>query len=134
MSTWRLAARSNGWLAIAGGAGLYGPETRSFGIYYDDPAATPRESLRADACITVPDGWAPSGDLRLLDIRGGRYAVTLHIGPYAELQRPYTWLYGTWLAQSGEEAADAPNIEEYLNDARVVRPAELRTEIWLPLV
>ena len=54
-------------------------------------------------------------------------------GPYAELHIPYTWLYGTWLPQSGEEAADAPCIEEYLNDARVVPPSELRTEIWLPL-
>jgi len=36
-------------------------------------------------------------------------------------------------AESGEEAGDAPCIEEYLNDARVVPPAELRTEIWLPL-
>lgn len=44
------------------------------------------------------------------------------IGPYAELGRPYTWLYGTWLAQSGEEAADAPCVEEYLNDARTSHP------------
>jgi AraC family transcriptional regulator len=42
-------------------------------------------------------------------------------------------LYGTWLPTSGDEPADAPSIEEYLNDARVVPPSELRTEIWLPL-
>jgi len=56
----------------------------------------------------------------------------LHVGPYAELERVYRWLYGTWLAQSGEEPADAPTIEAYLNDARVVPPTGLRTEIWLP--
>jgi AraC family transcriptional regulator len=83
--------------------------------------------------MTVPDDWAPSGDLERREIRGGRYAVALHVGPYAELGHVYTWLYGTWLAQSGEEAADAPCIEEYLNDARTVPAAELRTEIWLPL-
>jgi AraC family transcriptional regulator len=75
----------------------------------------------------------PEGDLRPLEIAGGRYAVTLHVGPYAELHFRYSWLYGTWLPQSGEEAADAPCIEEYLNDARLVPPSELRTEIWLPL-
>ena len=37
------------------------------------------------------------------------------------------------LAESGEEPANAPCIEEYLNDARTVPPPELRTEIWLPL-
>ena len=120
-------------MAMAGGQGLLGPWTRSFGIYYDDPASTPRESLRSDACLTLPDGRMPSGELQVREIRGGRYAVTLHVGPYAELHFPYTWLYGTWLPKSGEETADAPSIEEYLNDARVVPPSELRTEIWLPL-
>ena len=119
--------------ALAGGLNLFGPSTRSFGIYYDDVSAVPRESLRSDACMTVPADWEPQGELELCDIRGGRYAVTLHVGPYAELERAYKWLYGTWLAQSGEEPADAPCIEEYLNDARTVPPTELRTEIWLPL-
>lgn len=120
-------------MAMAGGQGLLGPGTRSFGIYYDDPASTPREALRADACVTLSDGALPGGELQLREIRGGRYAVALHVGPYAELHFPYTWLYGTWLPKSGEEAANAPSIEEYLNDARVVPPSELRTEIWLPL-
>jgi DNA gyrase inhibitor GyrI len=53
----------------------------------------------------LPDGKVPGGDLQLREIRGGRYAVTLHVGPYAELHFPYTWLYGTWLPKSGEEAA-----------------------------
>jgi len=120
-------------MAMAGGQGLLGPWTRSFGVYYDDPASTPREALRADACLTLPDGKLLSGELQVREIRGGRYGVTLHVGPYAELHFPYTWLYGTWLPKSGEETADAPSIEEYLNDARVVPPSELRTEIWLPL-
>ena len=41
-------------MAMAGGQGLLGPWTRSFGVYYDDPASTPREALRADACLTLP--------------------------------------------------------------------------------
>jgi AraC family transcriptional regulator len=120
-------------MAIAGGQGLLGPWTRSFGIYYDDPASTPRDALRSDACLTLPEGQTPDGELQVREIRGGRYAVTLHVGPYAELHFPYTWLYGTWLPTSGEEPADAPSIEAYLDDARVVPPSELRTEIWLPL-
>jgi AraC family transcriptional regulator len=119
--------------ALAAAQGLFSPVTRSFGIYYNDPASTPRDALRADACLTLPDGKMPDGDLHVREIRGGRYAVTLHVGPYAELHIPYAWLYGTWLPQSGEEAADAPGVEEYLNDARLVPPSELRTEIWLPL-
>jgi AraC family transcriptional regulator len=99
--------------ALAGGQGLLARDARSFGIYYDDPAATPSDALRADACMTVPDGWAPSGDLRSVEIPGGRYAIMLHVGPYAELHHAYRWLYGTWLRAGGEELADAPNVEEF---------------------
>jgi AraC family transcriptional regulator len=120
-------------LALAGGQGLLGPKIRTFGVYYDDPAATPVSALRADACLVIPDAQVPIGDLQVGEIRGGRYAVVLHVGPYAELERPYKWLYGTWLAQSGEEPDNAPVVEEYLNDARTVPPTELKTEIWLPL-
>lgn len=119
--------------AMAAGQGLLGPSTRFFGIYHDDPDATPERSLRSEACLTVPADWMPSGELELRDIRGGRYAVVLHVGPYAELGRGYAWLFGEWLPGSGEEAADAPCVEEYLNDPRAVAPAELRTEIRLPL-
>jgi AraC family transcriptional regulator len=120
-------------MAMAGGQGLLGPGMRSFGVYYDDPTATPASALRADTCLVIPDGVVPTGDLQVREIRGGRYAVVLHVGSYAELERPYKWLYGTWLAQSGEEPDNAPIVEEYLNDARTVPPSELRTEIWLPL-
>ena len=118
---------------IAAGHGIYSPATRVFGVYYDDPSFTRRDELRAMACISVPPGWTPTSDLQPGEIRGGRYVAALHVGPYAELRRPYTWLYGTWLPRSGEEPADTPCIEAYLNDPRVVPPTQLRTEIWLPL-
>ena len=65
---------------IAAGQGLFDSTTRWFGIYHDDPSATPRDSLRSEACLTVPDTWTPSGDLQLSEIRGGRYAVVPHVG------------------------------------------------------
>lgn len=120
--------------AMVGARGLLGAGTRTFGIYYDDPLVTPVSARRSEACLSVPADWSADGDLMRRDIRGGRYAVALHVGAYAELTRAYLWMYGTWLAQSGEEAADAPCIEAYLNDARTCPPAELETEIWLPLL
>jgi len=120
-------------MALAAGQGLLGADPRTFGIYHDDPSVTPANALRSDACLLVPDGRTPTGELELREIRGGRYATALHVGPYAELDRCYKWLYGTWLAHSGEEPADAPVVEAYLNDARIVPPTGLKTEIWLPL-
>jgi AraC family transcriptional regulator len=119
--------------AIAASMNLFGPSTRSFGIYYDNPATTAPDALRSDACLTVPEDWSASGQLELREIRGGRNAVTLHVGPYPELGETYKWLYRAWLPQSGEALANGPIVEEYLNDARTVPPNDLRTEIWLPL-
>ncbi|WP_141715442.1 GyrI-like domain-containing protein, partial [Burkholderia ubonensis] len=45
----------------------------------------------------------------------------------------YQWLYGDWLRHSGREAADAPPFELYLNTPMDAAPADLRTEIHLPL-
>jgi AraC family transcriptional regulator len=120
-------------LTMAASQGLPGPETRYFGVYYSDPVDTPKAMQRAHAGLTLPAGRVPKGELQPLELREGRYAVVLHVGPFAELGRAYGWLYGEWLAESGEEPADAPCLEVYLNDPRIVRPAGLRTEVWLPL-
>lgn len=107
---------------------------RSFGVYYDDPQSKPAGDLVSDACIEIADDFMLDGDApRRLTIAGGRHAVLVHTGPYAELERPYRWLFGEWLPASGEEAADAPPFEEYLNDPRMLPPSQWRTAICVPL-
>jgi AraC family transcriptional regulator len=120
--------------AWAGGRGLMGPQTRCIGVYYDDPAAVPAKELRSAAGICVPAGaTAPDGQATILDVPGGRHAVLTHQGPYAELDSAYKWLYREWLPQSGEEPADRPLFEEYLNNPRELPPKEWLTAVCLPL-
>jgi AraC family transcriptional regulator len=109
------------------------PTNRNFGLYYDDPESKPAQELRSDACVEVPSDLQVDGAVRRLEIAGGRYAVLIHTGPYAELERPYRWLFGEWLPASGEEAADAPVVEEYLNDPHSLPPAQWQTAICVPL-
>ena len=59
----------------------------------------------------------------------GKCATLLFKGSYAELEKPYGWLFGRWLPESGYEAADFPVFEEYLNDPRTTPPSELLTRI-----
>jgi AraC family transcriptional regulator len=106
---------------------------RSFGLYYDDPESKPAAELRSRACVEAPDDLPMEGAVHRLEIAGGRYAVLIHTGPYAELERPYRWLFGEWLPASGEEAADAPVVEEYLNDPHSLPPAQWQTAICVPL-
>lgn len=119
--------------AWAGGQSLMRPDTRSIGIYYDDPDAVAAAKLRSAACITLPDNAAVDGAAERFAIDGGRHAVLRYQGPYAELEAAYRWLYKDWLPQSGEEPADRPCFEEYLNDPRTLPPKEWLTAVCLPL-
>ncbi len=120
--------------ALAGAHGLIGSQTRSFGIYYDDPAAVPAERRRAFAGLAVDaSALCPQG-LEETTIPAGEVACLLHKGPYADLERAYQYLYGAWLPGSGHEPADTPCFEEYLNDPRSLPASEWLTAVCLPVV
>jgi AraC family transcriptional regulator len=120
-------------MAVAATTGLLRSDTRTFGIYRDDPESVPQAKLRSAACITVQDDWLPLGDLIGARIEEGRYARIVHTGPYNELRIAYDWLYGTWLASSDEELRDLPCLEEYLNDPKRVAAKDLKTAVLMPL-
>lgn len=120
-----------GWLASRN---LLSAEARMIGIFYDDPGVVPEAELRSKAGVVLPVDIDVAAPVGVTQLRGGQYAVLRHKGPYSDMQAAYQWLYGTWLVQSGREAADAPAFEEYLNSPKETAPADLLTEICLPLV
>ena len=115
------------------GRGLMGPQTRAIGVYYDDPDGVAAKNLRSDAGLVIGPEVAVDGDLRIVEVPGGRHAVLHHRGPYAELNKAYRWLYREWLPRSGEQCADRPVFEEYLNNPRTLPPEQWLTDICLPL-
>jgi AraC family transcriptional regulator len=130
MEIGRVFERLQVWAA---GRGLMTPQTRVLGIYYDDPCSVPAKELRSEACISVGSKVEAEGDVRIIELPGGRHAVLHHKGPYAEIETAYAWLYRDWLPSSGEEVADRPCFDEYLNNPRQLPPADWRTDICLPL-
>lgn len=112
---------------------LLRPGARSLGIYYDDPGAVRPGALRSDACLEVPETVEGEGEVVIRIVAGGPHAVLRHVGPYAELERSYAWLYRTWLPTSGAEPAEAPIFEEYINNPRDTAAADLITDIHLPV-
>ncbi|ATC92940.1 AraC family transcriptional regulator [Pseudoalteromonas tunicata] len=116
----------------AASLGLVNQETRSFGLYFDDPKTVAQADLRSTACISVPAATeqnASDPNLKVIALPAGKAATLLFKGPYAELEQPYDWLFGHWLPQSELEPLDFPPFEEYLNDPKNTPPTELLTRI-----
>ena len=105
----------------AGARDLLGPATLMVGVPYDNPAITPADKCRYDACVTVPGeitaGMATgTGEIGIQDIPGGKYAVC-HIEVGASetkaIGEMVDRLYGEWLPASGYQADDKPPLEIY---------------------
>lgn len=98
---------------------------------------------RADVELGLPVEQPPSdvgsladlaaGEIGASALPGGRRAVYLHVGPYAELGHAYAALE-RWLAEEGETSAGPP-WESYLVMPGDVAgdPTRLRTEVCWPL-
>ncbi|WP_122075793.1 GyrI-like domain-containing protein [Pseudophaeobacter sp. EL27] len=101
-------------------------------IYYDDPDSIPETALRSFAGGVFTGAEIPEG-MEEKQIVGGKTAVLTYKGAYSGISAAYHSLFGGWLPSSGEEPAEAPCYEIYLNNPREVAPEELLTEICLPL-
>ena len=103
------------------------------GIYYDDPSTVPEAELRSYAAVELADDVVVPDPLEEVLIRGDESAVLVMQGAYTGLQEAYEWLYGQWLPQSGRMPADQPSYEVYLNSPMDTAPADLLTQIYVPL-
>lgn len=119
--------------AILGSRGLWGKVGGLVGVYYDDPSATPAKDLRSHAGAVLPGGEDLPEGLEEVQLPAGRYACLRFKGPYSGLQAAYDYLFGPWLAQSGEEPGEAPAIEVYLNTPADTAPDNLLTDVCMPL-
>ncbi len=118
--------------ALCQSRGLWPQMGPAAAIYYDNPEAVPEAQLRSFAGAEFFGEELPEG-MEERSLAGGRIAVLTYKGPYAGISAAYHSLYGNWLPTSGEEPAEAPCYELYLNNPREVAPDELLTEICLPL-
>ena len=118
---------------IAGPAGLFGPNAKMIGVYYDDPETTPEAELRSDAGITISESAKIPQGLSEVRIPAGRMARATHIGGYEGLNESWARLTGEWLEQSGQRLGDGVSYEIYLNTPMDTPKEKLRTELYIPL-
>lgn len=72
-----------------------------------------------------------SGKLQSQEMKSQKYVRALHKGPYKNIGPTYKALYEWSLTQGVTLKNEA--IEYYLNDPREVEPADIETEIFIPI-
>lgn len=121
------------FLMVLGKEGFLGGDSQFIGICHDDPAVTPGDKIRYDACVTVDKDFTASGEIGVQIVSGGDYAVMTHFGPYEKLGESYAVLLGQWLPRSGRRLRATPCFEMYLNSPESADPEDLVTDIHAPL-
>ncbi len=119
--------------AVMASRDLFRHAGRMIAVFYDDPQSVAEADLRSHAGFEITGRSDLSAPLEEVALPAGRQAVLTYKGPYAGLPAAYDELFGIWLPQSGEEPADAPSFEVYLNSPTDTAPEDLVTELHLPL-
>ncbi|RYI32846.1 MAG: AraC family transcriptional regulator [Acetobacteraceae bacterium] len=119
--------------AVMASRDLFRHSGRMIAVFYDDPQSVAEADLRSQAGFEMMGKADLAAPLEEVTLAGGRQAVLTYTGPYAGLPAAYDELFGIWLPQSGEEPADAPSFEVYLNSPMDTAPEALVTELHLPL-
>jgi AraC family transcriptional regulator len=119
--------------AVMASRDLFRNAGRMIAVFYDDPQSVAEADLRSHAGFELTKAADLSAPLEDVTLPGGRQAVLTYTGPYAGLPAAYDELFGIWLPRSGEEPADTPSFEVYLNSPMDTAPENLITELHLPL-
>ena len=100
----------------AGPRGVMSPDMRVLGMSLDNPDITPKDKCRYYACVAVNEMARPEGEVGIMTIRGGKYAVGRFAGGDDIFKRAYDYMYGEWLPKSGWQPDDAPAFESYVGE------------------
>lgn len=119
--------------ALMASRDLFRSAGRMIAVFYDDPQSVPEPNLRSQAGFEITGEADLAAPLEEVTLPAGRRAVLTYTGPYAGLPAAYDELFGIWLPASGEEPADTPSFEVYLNTPMDTAPEALITELHLPL-
>ncbi len=100
----------------AGPRGVASPEMRVMGMSLDNPEITPKDKCRYFACLTVTERAKPEGEVGIMNIRPGKYAIGRFEGGRDVFKKSYDYMYGQWLPNSGYQPDDAPAFESYVGE------------------
>ncbi|OQY41540.1 MAG: AraC family transcriptional regulator [Anaerolineaceae bacterium 4572_78] len=117
----------------------YGAISQYLAVLGESPAGAPfvgyynmdMQDLDIEIGFPVSKELSGKGNIQTSEIQGGKFAATLHIGSYGEIESAYDAL-SRWMNENGHDSIGV-SYEIYLNDPTRVQPNELQTKILFPL-
>ncbi len=104
------------------------------GIADDDPAITPPDKSRYDACVVVPRDLPADRLVERMDVPGGTYAVAAFTGTAHAIVEAWQTVFAAWLPGSGWQPDDRPCYELYRGDPMVdAKTRAFRCDLCLPV-
>jgi len=113
----------------------------TYSIHYDHPSAVNPDAYRLDLCIAVGapehqhaehDAYENMTGWTYKTLAAGRCACVRHWGSTKNVSAA-SYLYATWLPQSGEVLRDFPMFFHHVNVGKNVREEDLITDVYLPI-
>jgi effector-binding domain-containing protein len=123
------AFMSDAYPKLMGAIGAQGarPAGAPLARYFnDDPSA-----FDLLAAVPFEGAFEASGDVQVMELPGGKAAMTVHIGSYETLSAEYKRIMA-WAKDRGTRLGDGP-WEVYVNDPSNATQDQLRTEVYFPL-
>ena len=71
--------------------------------------------------------------LERIVVPAGAWALHELAGPHTRINTAFDAVYSRWMPASGYEPDERPTLEHYLNSPRDTAPADLRTELLVPI-
>lgn len=100
----------------AGPRGLCTADAQYLSVPHDDPKVTEEDKLRISVCVTVPSGTEAEGDVGIMKLAGGAYAVGHFEIKTEEIPAAWDTMMGGWLVSSGYQPDDRLCYERCLNN------------------
>ena len=123
----RLWERLGQWCAENG---LSEPRPRFYGISHDNPARTPPDQCRYDACVQIEHDLHPGAEVRVLDFIGCEHACMHFSGTGPEIARAWADMFAPGKIPAGWAPAPRPVLELY-DEHFAVDPDTGRFACWL---
>ena len=111
-------------------------KTRYFSISHDNPDITDEDNLRFDACIEELPGIQVQGEIGRQTLKGGKFIVFTHNGPYHTLEETFDRIFLKWFPNTQEDFDEERLIFcEHFHIEHVGKDeSKLVTKIYLPII